>query len=351
VSGFRILTWHVHGSYLDSLAQTGHRFYIPVKPDASGGYAPRWPAWDPDVVIEVPADQVRDLEVDAVLFQHRRHWEVDQYELLSPEQLRLPRLYVEHDPPREHPTDTRHPVEDPDVLLVHVTSFNALMWDSGPTPTLVIDHGIAIPPGVAYRGQLRRGIVVVNDLATRGRRLGADLYLQAAERVPLDLVGMDAQRLGGIGEIPRLELPSFQARYRFFYNPIRYTSLGLAMIEAMHVGLPIVAFATTEIPTVIEDGVSGVTSTDPAWLIAGMEELLADHDLAREMGRHARIVARERFSIERFARDWTQAFEQAIGRRATTVRSHPGRRSRPVVDVASGAALPSAPAALAGGAR
>jgi hypothetical protein len=366
MSGFRILTWHVHGSYLDSLARTGHRFYIPVKPEASGGYAGRWQEWDPEVVTEVPADQVRDLEVDAVLFQHRQHWEVDQYELLSPEQLRLPRLYVEHDPPREHPTDTRHPVEDPDVLLVHVTAFNALMWDSGPTPTRVIDHGIAIPEGVGYNGQLQRGIVVVNDLATRGRRLGADLYLYAADRVPLDLVGMGSQRLGGLGEVPRSRLPAFEARYRFFFNPIRYTSLGLAMIEAMHVGLPIVAFATTEIPTVIEDGVSGITSTDPAWLLAGMDELLADHGLAREMGRHARTIAQERFSIERFARDWTSAFEEAIGRTATTVRSRPrgGSRSTAAATAArashappgsgGGSAAPTAPvtsAALVRGAR
>jgi len=333
VSGFRILTWHDHGSYLDSLARTGHRFYIPVKSDPAGGYAGRWPEWDGDVVVEVPASDVRHLEVDAILFQHRQHWAVDQYELLSPEQRRLPRLYVEHDPPREHPTDSRHPVDDPDVLLIHVTAFNALMWDSGPTPTRVIDHGIAIPPGVSYGGESERGIVVVNDLATRGRRLGADLYLHAAERIPLDLVGMGAQRLGGIGEIPRLRLPGFEARYRFFFNPIRYTSLGLSMIEAMHVGLPIVAFATTEIPTVIEDGVSGITATDPERLVAGMEELLADHGLARQRGGLARAVARERFSIDRFARDWTSAFEEAVGRTSTALRNYPARASAPDVTV------------------
>ncbi|MFL5647937.1 MAG: glycosyltransferase family 4 protein [Chloroflexota bacterium] len=350
MSGFRILTWHVHGSYLDSLARTGHRFYIPVKPDPAGGYAGRWPEWDPDVVVEVPVDQVRDLELDAILFQHRQHWEVDQYELLSPEQRRLPRLYVEHDPPRDHPTDTRHPVEDPDVLLVHVTAFNALMWDSGPTPTRVIDHGVAIPAGVTYTGESQRGIVVVNDLATRGRRLGADLYLHAAERIPLDLVGMGAQRLGGIGEIPRSQLPEFEARYRFFFNPIRYTSLGLSMIEAMHVGLPIVAFATTEIPTVIEDGVSGITATDPGRLLAGMEELLADHGLAVQMGTLARAVARERFSIERFARDWTSAFEEAIGRPTTALRSHPVWSGRPN-GTAPFAPAPTTPAAFARDAR
>ena len=314
MSGFRILTWHVHGSYLDSLARTGHQFLIPVA-EGRFGYAGRWPGWDPEVVVEVPADQIKDLEVDAVLFQHRQHWETDQFDVLSPAQRRGPRLYVEHDPPREHPTDTVHPVADPNVLLVHVTPFNALMWDSGVTPTRVIDHGIAVPSTARYSGRLERGIVVVNDLDTRGRRLGADLYLDAARDVPLDLVGMGAERLGGLGEIPRDDLPDFESRYRFFFNPIRYTSLGLAMIEAMHVGMPVVAFATTEIPTVIENGVSGITSTDPRRLVDGMLDLLGDHGLARRLGENAREVAAERFGIARFASDWTAAFEEAIGRR------------------------------------
>jgi len=203
---------------------------------------------------------------------------------------------------------------------------------------------------VTYSGESERGIVVVNDLATRGRRLGADLFLQAAERIPLDLVGMGAQRLGGIGEIPRSQLPEFEARYRFFFNPIRYTSLGLSMIEAMHVGLPIVAFATTEIPTVIEDGVSGITATDPERLLTGMEELLADPGLALQMGRLAQVVARERFSIERFATDWTSAFEDVIGRRMTAVRSHPVWHPEPT-DTAPFTRRASTPAAFMRDAR
>jgi hypothetical protein len=116
----------------------------------------------------------------------------DQHEILSDQQRRLPRIYLEHDPPQEHRTDTRHWVDDPNVLLVHVTPFNALMWDSGRTPTRVIDHGVFVPAGTGYRGDIGRGIVVVNHLRQRGRRLGADLFERARTSIPLDLVGMDA---------------------------------------------------------------------------------------------------------------------------------------------------------------
>jgi glycosyltransferase involved in cell wall biosynthesis len=127
---------------------------------------------------------------------------------------------------------------------------------------------------------------------------------------------MNATRLGGLGEIRRPDLAAFEARYRFFFNPIRYTSLGLGLLEAMMIGMPVVAFATTEIPVVIEDGVSGIIATDRDVLLDGMRALLADRDLAGELGASGRRIALERFSIPRFAADWTAAFEDVTGRRA-----------------------------------
>src|SRR5690606_31090709 len=99
-------------------------------------------------------------------------------------------------------------------------------------------------------------------------------------------------------------LPARLAQYRFFFNPIRYTSLGLAVIEAMMVGLPVVALATSEMATVVRNGVNGFADTRPDRLIEAMRLLLADPALAAELGRRARLDARERFGIERFVRDW-----------------------------------------------
>ena len=309
----RVLTWHVHGSYLQYLARAPHDFLLPVKPGRPEGYRGRGaPYWPPNL-IEVPAADVAGLELDCVLFQSHRNWREDQHELLSAAQRKLPRVFLEHDPPRSHPTDTRHPVGDADVLLVHVTPFNALMWDSGRTPTRVIDHGVAVPPDVAYTGELARGVVVVNNLGRRGRRLGADVFERVRTAVPLDLVGMGAEELGGLGEVPHDELPPFVARYRFLFNPIRYTSLGLAVLEAMLVGVPVVALATTEYATAVENGVSGYVDTDVDALVAHMQRLLERPEEARRLGDGARRRVRERFAIERFAADWDRALRDAVG--------------------------------------
>jgi len=309
----RILTWHVHGSYLHTLTQAPHEFYLPVKPGKPEGYGGRLPgfAWG-DNVHEVPATAVRDLELDCVLFQSQRNYRQDQHEILSPAQRQLPRLYLEHDPPREHPTDTRHVVQDPAVLLVQVTSFNRLMWDSGDTPTRVIEHGVIPTPGIRYTGEIPRGIVVVNGLRSRGRRLGLDIFEQVRQQVPLDLVGMDSQVLGGLGEVPHPDLPALLSRYRFFFHPVRYTSLGLAVCEAMSLGLPIVGLATTELPTVIENGVSGYVHTDLQVLIQHMQNLIANPDLAQTLSVGAKRQAERRFNLDRFIRDWNAVFAEAV---------------------------------------
>jgi glycosyltransferase involved in cell wall biosynthesis len=311
----KVLTWHIHGSYLYYLTQANHQFYLPVKPGKLEGYGGKLRsfAWGENVR-DIAVEDVKNQQFDCILFQSKKNYLQDQYEIFSEKQRQLPRLFLEHDPPREHPTDTRHIVDDPEILLVHVTHFNNLMWNSGNTPTCVIEHGVIIPEQASYTGEIAKGIVVVNGLRSRGRRLGADIFQQVQKSIPLDLVGMEAKNLAGLGEIPHAQLPELMAKYRFFFHPVRYTSLGLSVCEAMMAGLPIVGLATTELSTVIQNGVSGYIDTNVDRLIATMQELIANPEKAKELGANAQAVARSRFGIDRFTKNWSDAFEQAVSK-------------------------------------
>lgn len=304
-----ILIWHIHGSYLNTLARIEANWYLPIKPGRPEGYGGRGPTFDlPDYVREVPAEQVRDLKLDLIIYQTPKNYFADQFELLSEEQRRLPKIYLEHNTPKPSAVDTRHPIDDPNMLLVHVTHYNHLMWDNGKTPTMVIEHSVAIDPQLAYSGEVERGITVVNGMQKRPRIAGYDLFLHARQSVPLDAVGMETEAFGGLGDVPYRELHSLVAQYRFLFSPIRYTSLPLAVIEAMTIGMPVVALATTELPTVIENGVTGYLSCDVEKLIEAMHFLLDNAEEARRIGANARAVARERFGLARFIRDWQTAF-------------------------------------------
>jgi glycosyltransferase involved in cell wall biosynthesis len=307
----KILTWHTHGAYLHYLTQAPHDFYVMCKPGRPPGYGGRSGhlPWG-DNVHDLPVERARFQPLDCILYQDDPQYFEDRERYLTEAQRRLPALYIEHDTPRENPVEQRHPVQDANVMLVHVTHFNRLMWDSGRTPSRVIEHGV-IDPGYRYTGELEKGLVVVNNIRARGRRLGYDVYERTRSLV--DLVGLGAQEAGGIGEVLHADLPAFAGRYRFLFNPIRWTSLGLGVIEAMMAGLPVVALATTEMVTVVRDGVNGFHDTDVDALVERMKYLLAAPEEAARLGMHARRAALERFDIRRFVRDWDEALAEATG--------------------------------------
>lgn len=311
----RILTWHVHGNYLYYLTQVPHEWYVLSKPDRPAGYAGRSGElpWGENVH-DLPVEELASAQLDCVVYQSSRHWE-DRAQLLTEEQRRLPRVLIEHDPPQGHPTNTLHPMQDPDGTLVHVTSFNRLMWDNGVTPTRVIDHGVVVPGDVHWNGRRAEGIVVANNLARRGRRLGLDVYREARSHVPLALIGMDAESEGGIGEVRNVDVAAFMSQYRFYFHPCRYSSLGLSLCEAMAIGMPIVGLATTELVTVIRNGENGYVDTNVGRLIDVMRTLLADPELAARWGTEARVTARRRFHIDRFVADWMELLAERTGMR------------------------------------
>jgi glycosyltransferase involved in cell wall biosynthesis len=327
-----VLTWHVHGNYLWYLSNADVTWVLPTLPDRPPGYGGRGSTFPfPDNVVEVPAADIADLPLDVVVHQHRSTWEDDRFRYLSDAQRRLPTVYLEHDPPLGSPTDTVHPVHSAadGAIVVHVTSFNRLMWDNGTAPTVVIEHGVPVPSSAGSL-DLPRGVVVVNELRRRGRRLGADLVESVRQRVPLDVVGMGSTEVGGLGEVPPPELSSFLSRYRFMFHPARFTSLGLAVCEAMAAGVPVVGLATTELVTVIDDGRDGFIDTDVDRLVGDMRRLLVDRQLALHVGAAARATARARFDIRRFASQWTSLLERLVGAPVTAPggRELSGNRAR-----------------------
>jgi glycosyltransferase involved in cell wall biosynthesis len=132
---------------------------------------------------------------------------------------------------------------------------------------------------------------------------GTDLLAALGAAVPLDLFGMDAACLGGQENPPQAELHAAMARRRVYLHPIRWTSLGLALIEAMHLGMPVVALATTEVPEAVPPE-AGVISTRLDTLVAALRRLVDDPEQARAMGKAARETALARYGLARFLADW-----------------------------------------------
>ncbi len=197
--------------------------------------------------------------------------------------------------------------------MVHVTHFNRLFWDCGDAPTDVVEHGI-VDPGHRYSGELPRAAVAINDPVRRGRAVGTDLLPGLSQTVPVDVFGMNVDALRETLALPPARLGTHQdltqdrlheelARRRVYVHTARWTSLGLSLLEAMHLGMPVVALATTESGRAVPS-TAGVLSTRPEELAAAAQRLVADPDLAREVGDAARTVALARYGLRRFLDDW-----------------------------------------------
>ena len=176
----------------------------------------------------------------------------------------MPAVYVEHNAPNGPAASTQHPLAGrDDIPIVHVTPYNELMWDNGSAPTVVIGHGV-VDPGYRYTGLFDRAATMINEPIRRTRVAGFDL-LDALD-VPIDLYGIGTQDIHtesveGHGDLPTARVHAEIARRRVYVHTARWTSLGLSLLEAMHLGMPVVVVGSTEAFGAVPSE-AGVVSTD-----------------------------------------------------------------------------------------
>jgi hypothetical protein len=312
----RILLWHVHGSWTTAFVQGGHDYLIPVLPGRppDGRGRPSRPGtfdWPPNAA-EVSPGQLAGTEIDVAIAQRPHELALIAEWTGRAPGTDLPVVYLEHNTPQGRVGNMRHPAADrPGLVIVHVTHFNRLFWDCGRSRTAVIEHGVP-DPGYRYTGELESAAVVVNEPLRRGRVTGTDLLAEFRRSVPVAVFGMGSEPVGG-ADLPHKLLLDELPRHRVYLHPIRWTSLGLSLIEAMHLGMPVVALATTEAPEAVPRA-AGVLSTDTAALARACRELLADPARARAAGRAGREHALARYGLARFLADWDRLLAEMAGR-------------------------------------
>jgi glycosyltransferase involved in cell wall biosynthesis len=314
----RVLLWHVHGSWTTAFVQGSHEYLIPVTPDRGPDGLGRARTWSwPASAVEVTREEAAAAEVDVVVLQrpHELHGLAEAWLGGRRPGREVPALYLEHNAPQGRVNELRHVAADRDELVVvHVTHFNELFWDCGTTPTRVIEHGI-VDPGERYSGEIPAAAVVVNEAGRRGRVTGTDLLGRLGAAVPLDLFGMRSGRLAGapgvrsVADLAQERLHHEMARRRLYLHPVRWTSLGLSLLEAMHLGMPVVALATTEVVEAVPPE-AGVISTQVEVLADAARRLVADPEQARLMGKAARAAVTACYGLERFLGDWDALLEE-----------------------------------------
>jgi hypothetical protein len=309
----RVLIWHVHGSWMTSFVAGPDEYLVPVLPGRGPDGRGRAQTWRwPGSVREVDPARLADEDIDVVVLQ--RPGDLDLFREWTGRRAGqdVPAVFVEHNAPTGPAASTVHPLADrDDIVLVHVTAYNALMWDTGRAPVTVIEHGIP-DPGHRYTGHLARVAAVVNEPVRRRRVAGTDILLRVAAELPVEVFGMGVEELAGpapalrdhlYDNLPQQLLHLTLGAARVYLHPYRWTSLGLSLIEAMTLGMPVLAVDSTAAHDAVPEG-AGVISADPQVLIDAGRRWLADPDQARRAGGAARRHALQRFGLNRFLADW-----------------------------------------------
>jgi len=280
-----------------------------VLPDRGPDGLGRAVTWEwPDAAVEVTPEQACDEPVDVVILQRPRDLVRAEAWLGRRPGRDVPVIYVEHNTPPDATGNAAHMAASiPGCHLVHVTAFNATYWDNGDAPVTVIDHGI-VDPGYSYRGDDPSACVAINDPVRRGRAVGADLVPFFGERVPVAIYGMRTEALGG-ADLPQDRLHEALVAHRMYLHLSRWTSLGLSLLEAMHLGMPVVALAATAVPTAIPTD-AGIVDTDVRVLRDAAAELVRDPERCVQLGKAARAAALERFGLDRFLHSWDVLLEE-----------------------------------------
>ncbi|MBD3335218.1 MAG: glycosyltransferase [Candidatus Eisenbacteria bacterium] len=116
-------------------------------------------------------------------------------------------------------------------------------------------------------------------------------------------------------ELQPEEVPAFLSQLDIYVQPSREESFGLAALEAMAAGLPVVATRTEGLAELVAPHETGllIEVGDTAALDEALEALLKSREARESMGRAGRLRVERRYTIERTIADVQRVYESVLG--------------------------------------
>ena len=165
--------------------------------------------------------------------------------------------------------------------------------------------------GVAGRLHAQKGhLDLLEALAGLRKHVSEWLCVIAGSGVLEPEIRSSIQRLGLENHVrligQRRDMPNVLASLDLFVMPSRWEGLPMALLEAMALGIPVIATRVGSVPDVIEDESNGLLLPPgaPDELTGALRRLLSDSALAQRLGIAARTTVEQRFNAEQTARSY-----------------------------------------------
>jgi len=306
-----ILYANNHEGYSATLANTGHNFYVLQHPKFH-----RWDSRErslpPNFFVlqgqDIPSQLKTDIAFDLVLSQNS----IDHYPIMVQlaQQLNCPLLCAQHTLPwPDWDDETIKRIGnlpcDHDIFMADF-SVGAWFRDLNDPNITVIKHGMQTDYWDGWIGGDDKVMTAVWNYPQRNRICGFDLYQEVTKGLPTNPWGDSPGFSKNADNVDHLR--ELYRHASVFLNTTLWSTTPFGLLEAMSVGCPIVTTATTAMPEFIEDGVNGFITNDPVTMKERLQELIADQDMAREIGVAGRKTVLEKFGQHRFLDEWNEAF-------------------------------------------
>jgi hypothetical protein len=293
----KILTWHTHEGYQYELAKTGHQFYHLISAERVGWSTQVRPK--PANVHDVLLKDIDVKEFDLLLTQSVGQW------MSSAGWPVRHRLHLEHTAPG---AQSMTPVTG---KIVFITNFSRLRWMR--QDAQVIHHGLDPLEWEVNSPTIDKILGVCNQFKKREWCCNYSGFAAAVKDLPFDIKGHGNEDIPGDikGSESWADVKGWYKNYTIFLNSATCSPVPMVLLEAMASGMPVVSWASCEVPFFIRHGIDGLLVPGPAEARASMIYLMANPGLRKELGKNARATIASVCNIERFKSEWNRAFEQA----------------------------------------
>jgi glycosyltransferase involved in cell wall biosynthesis len=311
-----ILTFPTHERYQSQFAEMSANFYLVRAPQVKD-WNPTYATVPDNHILLDPALGEKQIpahvDFDLVLSQNK----FGQYQLAQQiaRSLQLPLVSLEHTLP--HPDWSRAKIEAMKQLRgdinVFISEYSVEQWGwrlDDPS-VQVVHHAVntdVFSPKIET-SKNRHILSVVNDWINRDWCCGYSLWREVVDGLPTHVLGDTPGLSSPAPNVAGLALA--YAMSAVFLNTSLISPVPTALLEAMSCGCAVVSTATCMIPSIIENGVNGFISNDPAELRRYCELLLDDPKLQKKLGQAARETITQRFSIKQFLGRWEAIFRHA----------------------------------------
>ena len=317
-------------NFAAGIAERGHDTVLFEKDELSTRLAERW-----DAIIATGSNEAVDLDAAGYFSRSDRAKVVLQLHL-------APRGFFKWKHPLRN-RRIRHAFGKADAVQLLCQGYAAEFRRLAPHPRLfIIGNYTELPPSQAIPPETPPVILypaaVVNRV--KNQKLLIEAFACLAGEFPdwrVRLLGKDStpyaaacRRLAEkLGVADRIEFVGFTRDLAAAYGhaafvafPSTLEGFPLALLEAAQFGLCAVAHrALPGVSDILRDGETGlITEPTPAAYAAGLRQLMANPDLRRHMGEHARTFCAERYSRARILDEWEALLDEVVFGRAPVGR-------------------------------